>query len=131
MSPARPPEVAVLAVDGGNSKTDVALVGPDGRLLASGPRPDDLAPAVGLDAGADRLVEQADAAWTAAGLGPAGQRPPAAVGSYALAGADTPADVRRLGAAFEARRLAAPTADRQRRVRARSGPAPSAAGASA
>jgi N-acetylglucosamine kinase-like BadF-type ATPase len=29
------PRAAVLAIDGGNSKTDVALVGPDGKLLAS------------------------------------------------------------------------------------------------
>lgn len=109
MSPARPPEVAVLAVDGGNSKTDLLLVGPDGRLLASGRGPTSSHQKVGMDAGADRLVEQADAAWTAAGLGSAGQRPPATVGSYALAGADTPADVRRLGAAFDARRLATST----------------------
>ena len=128
VSPARPPEVAVLAVDGGNSKTDLLLVGPDGRLLASGRGPTSSHQKVGMDAGADRLVEQADAAWTAAGLGSAGQRPPATVGSYALAGADTPADVRRLGAAFDARRLATSTLivndfDRPdpRRLRARLG----------
>ena len=109
MSPARSPEVAVLAVDGGNSKTDLLLMGPDGRLLASWRGPTSSHQKVGMDAGADRLVEQADAAWTAAGLGSAGQRPPATVGSYALAGADTPADVRRLGAAFDARRLATST----------------------
>ena len=33
--------------------------------------------------------------------------PAATIGSYALAGADTPADVRRLAAAFAALRLAA------------------------
>jgi N-acetylglucosamine kinase-like BadF-type ATPase len=32
---AEPPAPAVLAIDGGNSKTDLALVGPDGTLLAS------------------------------------------------------------------------------------------------
>ena len=109
MSPARPPEVAVLAVDGGNSKTDLLLVGPDGRLLASWRGPTSSHQKVGMDAGADRLVDQADAAWARAGLGSAGERPPATVGSYALAGADTPADVRRLRAAFDARRLAAST----------------------
>lgn len=109
MSAARPPEVAVLAVDGGNSKTDLLLVGPDGRLLASGRGPTSSHQKVGMDAGADRLVDQADAAWVRAGLGSAGQRPPATVGSYALAGADTPADVRRLRAAFDARRLATST----------------------
>jgi N-acetylglucosamine kinase-like BadF-type ATPase len=105
--PGRPPEVAVLAVDGGNSKTDLLLVGRDGRLLAAGRGPTSSHQKVGLDAGADRLVEQADAIWTAAGLGPPGERPAATIGSYALAGADTPADVRRLAAAFGARRLAA------------------------
>jgi N-acetylglucosamine kinase-like BadF-type ATPase len=109
VSPARPQEVAVLAVDGGNSKTDLLLVGPDGRLLASGHGPTTSHQKVGMDAGAERLVEQADAAWSRAGLGPAADRPAAAVGSYALAGADTPADVRRLRAAFETRRLAVST----------------------
>jgi N-acetylglucosamine kinase-like BadF-type ATPase len=32
---ARAPEAAILALDGGNSKTDVALVGTDGTLIAS------------------------------------------------------------------------------------------------
>ena len=36
--------VAVVAVDGGNSKTDVALVGWDGRLLAAVAWSHDLAP---------------------------------------------------------------------------------------
>jgi N-acetylglucosamine kinase-like BadF-type ATPase len=109
VSPARPPEVAVLAVDGGNSKTDLLLVAPDGRLLASGRGPTSSHQKVGMDAGAERLVEQADGAWARAGLGAAAERPAAAVGSYALAGADTPADVRRLRGAFEIRRLASAT----------------------
>jgi N-acetylglucosamine kinase-like BadF-type ATPase len=96
----------VLAVDGGNSKTELLLVGRDGRLLASRRGPTTSHQKVGMDAGADGLVEQADAAWSAAGLGAAGARPSATIGSYALAGADTPADVRRLAAAFGARRLA-------------------------
>ena len=106
MSPGRPPAIAVLAADGGNSKTDLLLVAADGRLLASGRGPTSSHQKVGMDAGAERLVGQADAAWSDAGLGAAGDRPRAAIGAFSLAGADTPADVRRLRAAFEARRLA-------------------------
>ncbi len=66
---------AVLAVDGGNSKTDVALVAADGSLLASIRGP-------GMDAQRDGVAETIGvlgglvaAAAARAGLGPAGHSP--------------------------------------------------------
>lgn len=104
MSPG-PRRAAILAVDGGNSKTDVALVAADGSLLAALRGPTTSHQQVGLDAGADRLAALIAEARAMAGLAPDG--PPADVGVYALAGADTPGDARRLLASFVARHLAA------------------------
>ncbi len=95
---------AILAVDGGNSKTDVALVAADGRLLAVLRGPTTSHQQVGLEAGADRLAALVATVRARAGLAPDG--PPADIGVYALAGADTPADTRRLTASLAARRLA-------------------------
>ena len=47
---------AVLAVDGGNSKTDIALVADDGRVLAFVRGPTSSHQAVGLERGMDQLV---------------------------------------------------------------------------
>ena len=77
VSPARPPEVAVLAVDGGNSKTDLLLVGPDGRLLASRPRADELAPE-GRDGRRGGPPRRAGGRCLGAGGLDADARPPAA-----------------------------------------------------
>ncbi|MEA2608806.1 MAG: hypothetical protein QOJ75_1049 [Chloroflexota bacterium] len=94
---------AVLAVDGGNSKTDVALVTADGRVLAVVRGPTTSHQQVGLEAGIDRLASLVAEVRSRAGL-PAGA--PAAVGVYALAGADSPGDIRRLTASIAARGLA-------------------------
>ena len=94
----------VLGVDGGNSKTDVALVGTDGRLLAAVRGGTISHQQVGLERGADRLVELVRAARDAAGLEP--DDPLATQAVYTLAGADSPADITRLSAAFAARPLA-------------------------
>jgi N-acetylglucosamine kinase-like BadF-type ATPase len=94
----------ILAVDGGNSKTDVALVAADGRLLAAVRGPTASHQAVGLEVGADRLAGLVADARTAAGL--AADAPPAEVGVYGLAGADTPADIHRLTDALARRGLA-------------------------
>ena len=94
----------ILAVDGGNSKTDVALVAADGRLLAALRGPTTSHQQVGLETGADRLASLVGEARARAGLG--ASDPPAEVGVYALAGADTPADTRRLTAALARRGLA-------------------------
>ena len=79
----------VLAVDGGNSKTDVALVAEGGRLLGAIRGPTTSHQAVGLDEGMARLERLA---------GQVGVSPeaPADVGVLALAGADYPSDVRLL-----------------------------------
>ena len=98
---------AVLAVDGGNSKADVALVASDGRLLAAIRGPTISHQAVGLEAGMDRLDAFVDRATVAAGIRP--DRPVAQLGVYSLAGADYPSDRRSLTRALEARRTAAET----------------------
>ena len=97
MNPARP---AILAVDGGNSKADVALVAADGSLLAAVRGPTISHQAVGLRRGLDALERTTEQALTSAGLDPA-TRPVAGLGIHALAGADLPGDVRSArGAAF-------------------------------
>ena len=100
---ARDTTTFVLGVDGGNSKTDVALVAADGGLLAARRTGTVSHQQVGLEPGAARLVEVVDAARVQAGLGE-GRLAEEAV--YSLAGADTPGDLRRLTAAFAARPLA-------------------------
>lgn len=96
----------VLAVDGGNSKTDVALVAPDGSLLAAVRGPTISHQAVGLEPGMDRLTELVEAAAVRAGLDRT-RRPIARIGVLTLAGADYPSDVRALSSAVRTRRLAA------------------------
>jgi N-acetylglucosamine kinase-like BadF-type ATPase len=96
---------SILAVDGGNSKTDVALVAGDGRLLAALRGPTTSHQQVGLQTGVDRLAELVAAARARAGLA-LDERPPD-VAVYALAGADTPGDTRRLTASLASRHLAA------------------------
>jgi N-acetylglucosamine kinase-like BadF-type ATPase len=86
--------VVVLAVDGGNSKTDVALVADDGALLAAVRGRTVSHQAVGLDEGMERLGR------LAAEAGASVDRP-AAVGVFALAGADYPSDVRLLQRGIE------------------------------
>jgi len=99
----------VLAVDGGNSKTDVLLVDATGRLLAAGRGGSISHQAVGIEEGMARLSglvsEVADLAGRVYeggherrlghGRGVDGERL-AAVGVYCLAGADFPRDVRLL-----------------------------------
>ena len=91
----------VLAVDGGNSKTDVALVAEDGRLLAAVRGPTSSHQQVGLGPGLERLAGFVAAAVAEARLD---ARPDLAV--YSLAGADTKADVRSLTSALDERGFA-------------------------
>ena len=86
---------AVLAVDGGNSKTDVALVAADGRVLGAAHGPTTSHQQVGIDAGMARLAALVDEAAATSGA-PAGTRPSAELGVYGLAGADFPSDMRLL-----------------------------------
>jgi N-acetylglucosamine kinase-like BadF-type ATPase len=94
----------ILAVDGGNSKTDLALVAADGRLLAAIRGPTTSHQRIGFEPGIERLAGLVDELRALAGL--ARDAPPAEVGAYGLAGADTPADTRRLTVALAGRGLA-------------------------
>jgi N-acetylglucosamine kinase-like BadF-type ATPase len=94
----------VLAVDGGNSKTDVALVSGDGDLLAAARGGTTSHQAIGLEAGMVRLTELVRGAVAMAGLR---HRP--RLGAYTLAGVDTPPDVRALSAAIRAAGLTGTT----------------------
>ena len=98
---------AVLAIDGGNSKTDVALVAADGTLLASARGPGSNAHIIGLDEAMAVIGRLATAAARQAAL--AADSAPAADSvlmaehvSACLAGADLTEDEERLGAALNA-----------------------------
>lgn len=89
---------AVFAVDGGNSKAEALLVGIDGRVLAavrSGTVSHQKLGWAGAMAGMRALATDAGAAAVAS------RRPIATLGSYSLAGADFPAETRRLRMAIE------------------------------
>jgi N-acetylglucosamine kinase-like BadF-type ATPase len=89
--------MAVLAIDGGNSKTDVALVAADGTLLASVRGPGANREHVGID-GAMRILREIVADVAAkAGVAPGG--PVARHTSGCLAGADLPEEEEQLAAA--------------------------------
>ncbi|MEU7277178.1 BadF/BadG/BcrA/BcrD ATPase family protein [Streptomyces sp. NPDC045431] len=91
---------AVVAIDAGNSKTDVAVVGADGAVLGAARGGGFQPPAVGVEAAVDVLADAVGAAARAAGLdGP----PYAAHVSAALANADLPVEERELAEAVRAR----------------------------
>ena len=94
----------ILAVDGGNSKTDLALVAPDGRLLAALRGPTTSHQQIGFEPGIERMAGLVADLRRQAGL--ATDAPSARIGAFGLAGADTPADTRRLTEALVARGLA-------------------------
>jgi N-acetylglucosamine kinase-like BadF-type ATPase len=94
---------AVVAVDGGNSKADVALIGPDGELLGAVRGPTVSHQAVGLEPGMDQLAALIREAQGHAGLAPDSV---ADVGVYTVAGADYPSDVRLLERALRQRGFA-------------------------
>lgn len=96
---------AVLAVDGGNSKTDVVLVAADGSILGSAHGPTCSHQQVGVEAGMAQLASLVERAATKAGLVAQG-RPVAGVGVYGLAGADFPSDVRLLARGLAAQGFA-------------------------
>jgi N-acetylglucosamine kinase-like BadF-type ATPase len=99
---------AILAVDGGNSKTDVALVDATGAVLGAARGPGASHHHLGVPAAMDTLEALLEAAGHDAGL-PATERPLAAVGVWCLAGVDFPADDRALGPAIAGRRWASET----------------------
>jgi N-acetylglucosamine kinase-like BadF-type ATPase len=99
---------AVLAVDGGNSKTDVALVDAAGTVLGAARGPGAPHHRLGVPAAMETLEGLVAAACRDAGL-PAGERPPATVGVWCLAGVDFPADDQALRPAIAGRGWAGET----------------------
>ncbi|MFI1945357.1 N-acetylglucosamine kinase [Streptomyces virginiae] len=91
---------SVLAIDAGNSKTDVALIGPDGSVLSSGQAGGFQPPRTGVAAAVDVLAE-AMAAGGLCGSGPSG--PWFAHVSACLANADFPVEERQLAREIERR----------------------------
>jgi len=98
----------VLAVDGGNSKTDLALVRGDGALLAHVRGPLSSPHHLGLDACIELLQRMLDDASSAAGLNGNGSRI-AEIAEIFLAGVDFPAEEHQLQQAVEARDWAVKT----------------------
>jgi N-acetylglucosamine kinase-like BadF-type ATPase len=103
--------VAVLAVDGGNSKAELALIAPNGRLLAAARGPSISHQAVGLEQGmanlralaakaASSARREATSARAPAPARSAAEAPLAELGVYCLAGADYPSDIRLLTGAI-------------------------------
>jgi N-acetylglucosamine kinase-like BadF-type ATPase len=82
---------AVLAVDGGNSKTEVALVDAAGAVLGAARGPGASHHHLGVPAAMEALDALVAAACRDAGV-LAGRRPLAEVGVWCLAGLDFPAD---------------------------------------
>ncbi|MFB8754919.1 N-acetylglucosamine kinase [Streptomyces nigra] len=87
----------VLAVDAGNSKTDVAVVAGDGTVLATARAGGFRPPAVGVEQAMDTLAEAVEEAFTAAGVTRADHV------SACLANADLPVEEETLAAALHAR----------------------------
>jgi N-acetylglucosamine kinase-like BadF-type ATPase len=85
------PERLVLAVDGGGTKTDVALIGVDGTLLARRIGPHAVPQVLGVTASLDVVLGLAAAACAQAGVGPAAVRRPAGTVLH-LAGIDLPVE---------------------------------------
>ncbi|MEU9865029.1 BadF/BadG/BcrA/BcrD ATPase family protein [Streptomyces sp. NPDC047971] len=94
------PNGSLLAIDAGNSKTDVAVVGPGGEVLGSARGGGFQPPVVGVGAAVDVLAEAVARAWAAAG----GDGPPVfAHVSACLANADLAVEERQLEQALSAR----------------------------
>jgi N-acetylglucosamine kinase-like BadF-type ATPase len=86
---------ALLAADGGASKTDVALLGRDGRVLASVRAGGASFHPSAHERSVRTLVDGVQRAAAAAGIDPAAG-PVAEQGAFCLAGADLPVDDRRM-----------------------------------
>jgi N-acetylglucosamine kinase-like BadF-type ATPase len=100
-------EPAVLAVDGGSTKTDAVLVDLAGAVLGRarvGPSNHQL---VGVDGMVDALADAVQAAADDARMDASARGPVARVGVFCLAGIDLPVDEERLAPAIEAKGWAA------------------------
>lgn len=80
----------LLAVDGGNSKTDVALLDEAGRVLSAVRGPTSAPMHVGLEGSMECLDELIGRTMAGAGLPVGDDAPRPAAGVFALAGADLP-----------------------------------------
>ncbi|WP_329457851.1 N-acetylglucosamine kinase [Streptomyces sp. NBC_01497] len=100
------PPSAVLAVDAGNSKTDVAVIGADGSVLGAARGGGFQPPIVGVQAAIDTLAVAVAAAAADAGLSASGV---ARHVSACLANADLPVEEEQLAAAIQERGWAATT----------------------
>jgi N-acetylglucosamine kinase-like BadF-type ATPase len=98
--------LAVLAIDVGNSKTDVALLRADGAVMGALRGPTASHQQVGPGQGFAILISLVERACAQAGLDPA-QRPAAQLAVYCAAGVDLPSDKRLLAAELRRTRLAA------------------------
>ncbi|MCX4980942.1 N-acetylglucosamine kinase [Streptomyces sp. NBC_00572] len=84
------PNDVLLAVDAGNSKTDVAVLGRDGTVLGAARGGGFQPPVVGVETAVDSLAEIVGRAWTEAGG--TGSSPAFAHVSACLANADLPVE---------------------------------------
>ncbi len=100
MGSVTPARAAVLAVDGGNSKTDAALIGADGSLLAFARGPGSCHQVIGIEATMTILRDLVTTLAHHAGID-AG-RTVADHGGFYLAGADLPAEIELLRGRIEA-----------------------------
>src|SRR5256886_6868679 len=94
-----------LAIDGGNWKTDLALVQADGEVLALVRGPQSSPHHLGLDGSLSVLGDLLAQALDEAGL-PNGDGPVAEVGQLLLAGVDSSSEAEEMRAAATSRRLA-------------------------
>lgn len=95
---------ALLAVDAGGSKIDAVLLRRDGTVLGAARRRGVDHDGTGRDGFLERVVDTVRAASRDAELDPDG-RPVAGLGMYCIAGADLPADDRRIARWFRGRGL--------------------------
>jgi N-acetylglucosamine kinase-like BadF-type ATPase len=84
---------ALLAVDGGATKTDLALIGADGALLALERGPLSSPHYLGLEGSLDVLADLLERAGTTAGV-PTDDGPVTELGQLLMAGVDLPSEVR-------------------------------------
>lgn len=89
------PRPAILAVDGGGSKIDAVLLRKDGTVLGAARQPATDFDENGGDGHMGQILDAAAAACVDAGI-PPDRLPVADLGVYCLAGADLPADDRRI-----------------------------------
>ncbi|TAN32422.1 ATPase [bacterium] len=97
-----PDSSLILAVDGGASKTDVALIDAGGNIVGAARRAGSTNFGLGSNGSLEALEKAVAVASRNGGLD-ASRKPIAGIGVYCLAGADIPADYRRIAAELEGR----------------------------